>query len=53
MDYNVNIRGNINLNVRLCEVGHWLWFLVEATSLSEVTGICLFIELVDFIRIHE
>ena len=53
MGYVVKIRWNIYLNVILCEVGHWLWFLVEATLLSKVMRICLVIALVDLIRIHE
>ena len=51
--YVIKIRWNVYLNVILCEVGHWLWFLVEVTLLSKVMGLCLVIALVDLIRTFE
>ena len=53
LDYNDNIRCNVYLNVILCEVGHWLLFLVEANWLSDVMGSCLVITPVDLTTIHD
>ena len=53
MDYIIKVWCYVSLKIILCEVGHWLWFLVGDTWLSKVMSLCLVITLVELMRIHE
>ena len=52
MGYVVKIKFNVYIDVILCEVGHYLWILIEATLLSKFRGLFLVIVLFDLIRIN-